>query len=51
MTLREDADLADIDRIATHYTGNPYAQRERGRVSGLIEVDSWHAWNGGRPWT
>jgi PPOX class probable F420-dependent enzyme len=51
MALHEDPDLADIDRIASHYTGNAYAQRDRGRVSGWIEVDSWHAWNGGRPWT
>jgi hypothetical protein len=32
-------------------TGNPYAGRDRGRVSAWIEIDSWHAWNGGRPWT
>ncbi len=50
-TLQDDPDLADIDRIATHYTGSPYAQRDRGRVSAWIEVESWHAWNGGRPWT
>jgi PPOX class probable F420-dependent enzyme len=50
-TLAEDHDLSDIDRIATHYTGKPYAQRGRGRVSARIEVESWHAWNGGRPWT
>ena len=51
VTLSDDAGLSDIDRIATHYTGRPYAQRDRGRVSGWIEVESWHAWNGGRPWT
>jgi PPOX class probable F420-dependent enzyme len=51
MTLQDDPDLVDIDRIARHYTGNPYAQRDRGRVSGYIEIESWHAWNGGRPWT
>ena len=51
IALTDDPDLADIDRIATHYTGEPYAQRDRGRVSGWIEVESWHAWNGGRPWT
>src|SRR3954451_13013428 len=48
--LQEDPDLTDIDRIARHYTGEPYPQRERGRVSAWIEVDSWHAWSGGRPW-
>jgi PPOX class probable F420-dependent enzyme len=50
-TLRDDPDLADIDRISTHYTGAPYSQRDRGRVSAEIEVESWHAWNGGRPWS
>ncbi|MFF9092950.1 PPOX class F420-dependent oxidoreductase [Streptomyces sp. NPDC014776] len=42
--LREDKDLADIDRLATHYTGGPYPRRERGRVSALIEVERWHGW-------
>jgi PPOX class probable F420-dependent enzyme len=50
VTLREDPDLADIDRLSRHYTGAPYAERGRGRVSALIEVSSWHAWNRGRPW-
>jgi PPOX class probable F420-dependent enzyme len=49
-TLQDDPDLADIDRISKHYLGNPYGHRDRGRVSAWIEVQSWHAWNGGRPW-
>jgi len=49
--LEEDAHLGDIDRICTHYMGAPYGQRERGRVSALIEVESWYAWDAGRPWT
>jgi PPOX class probable F420-dependent enzyme len=51
VTLVDDPDLVDIDRLSTHYMGNPYSQRDRGRVSGWIEIDSWHAWYGGRPWT
>ena len=51
ITLEDAAGLADIDRISKHYTGNPNAQRDRGRVTGSIEVESWHAWNGGKPWT
>ena len=51
VTLVDDADLVDIDRLSTHYMGNPYSQRDRARVSGWIEIDSWHAWYGGRPWT
>jgi PPOX class probable F420-dependent enzyme len=42
--LRDDTDLSDIDRLATHYTGRPYANRERGRVSAWIELDTWHGW-------
>ncbi|MGC4888872.1 PPOX class F420-dependent oxidoreductase [Micromonospora sp. NBC_01392] len=42
--LRDDTDLADIDRLARHYTGKPYPRRERGRVSASIEIDRWHGW-------
>jgi PPOX class probable F420-dependent enzyme len=48
--LDEDA-LEDIDRISRHYTGQPYGDRERGRVSARIEVESWHSWAINRPWT
>jgi PPOX class probable F420-dependent enzyme len=41
----DDPDLADIDRIATHYTGGPYRVRDRKRVSVRIEIDRWHGWN------
>lgn len=40
----DDPDLADIDRIARHYTGQPYGVRDRKRVSAWIEIDRWHAW-------
>jgi PPOX class probable F420-dependent enzyme len=50
ITLEADTNLEDIDRICTHYMGSPYSQRDRGRVTGRIEVESWHAWNGGAPW-
>jgi PPOX class probable F420-dependent enzyme len=42
--MYEDADLADIDRVARHYTGGPYPQRDRGRISAWIAVDHWHSW-------
>ncbi len=42
--LKDDVDMVDIDRISTHYTGSPYAVRDRGRVSAWIEVDRWHGW-------
>ncbi|MFJ9117238.1 PPOX class F420-dependent oxidoreductase [Streptomyces sp. NPDC102394] len=40
----EDEGLADIDRISTHYTGKPYPDRVRPRVSAWIEVERWHGW-------
>ncbi|MCG5217332.1 PPOX class F420-dependent oxidoreductase [Streptosporangium sp. KLBMP 9127] len=42
--LYEDQGLADIDRIARHYTGSPYPTRERTRFSAWITVDRWHGW-------
>ncbi|GAB2729092.1 PPOX class F420-dependent oxidoreductase [Streptomyces bullii] len=42
--IYDDEDLADIDRLAEHYTGKPYPERNRGRVSARIEVDRWHGW-------
>ena len=50
VVIDEDA-LDDIDRISRHYIGQPYPQRDRGRVSAWIEVATWHAWAGGGPWT
>ena len=45
---RDDPDLSDIDRLAEHYTGKPYAVRDRRRVSAWIEVDRWHGWGAAR---
>jgi PPOX class probable F420-dependent enzyme len=42
--LSDDPDLADIDRISRHYTGQAYPQRDRKRISAWIEVDRWHGW-------
>jgi PPOX class probable F420-dependent enzyme len=40
--------LADIDRLARHYTGERYAKRERPRVSCWVRIDRWHGWGGAR---
>ncbi|MEU6841978.1 PPOX class F420-dependent oxidoreductase [Streptomyces sp. NPDC046716] len=42
--LRPDEGLADIDRIARHYTGGPYPDRVRSRVTAVVEVERWHGW-------
>lgn len=46
--MRDDAGLVDIDRLAEHYTGKPYSNRERGRVSARMEIDRWHGWGAAR---
>ena len=51
VSLEPDPELSDIDRLSQHYLGQPYAQRDRGRVSAWIGVDSWHAWAVREPWS
>jgi PPOX class probable F420-dependent enzyme len=43
-SFEDDPELVDIDRIATHYVGHRYADRNRARVSAWMDVESWHAW-------
>jgi PPOX class probable F420-dependent enzyme len=40
----DDPDFSGIDRLSTHYTGQPYSNRDRGRVNAWIRIDRWHAW-------
>jgi PPOX class probable F420-dependent enzyme len=42
--LVDDPDLADIDRLSVHYTGEAYPTRDRKRVSARIRVETWHGW-------
>jgi PPOX class probable F420-dependent enzyme len=49
-SLEPDPDFEVIDRISRHYTGEAYGQRDRGRVSAYIEVESWHSWAVYKPW-
>ena len=42
--MKDDDDLVDIDRLSTHYRGEPYPNRRNARVSAWIEVDRWHGW-------
>lgn len=42
--LTDDEGLRDIDRLARHYTGDPYADRESPRVSTHLAVERWHGW-------
>jgi PPOX class probable F420-dependent enzyme len=42
--MRDDEGLVDIDRLSTHYRGQPYTRRDSPRVSAWIAVDRWHGW-------
>ena len=44
VSLEDDEALVDIDRLAVRYTGRPYRNRERRRISAWIEPERWHAW-------
>jgi PPOX class probable F420-dependent enzyme len=40
--IRDDEGLADIDRLSQRYRGEPYWNRDRKRVTALIEPERWH---------
>jgi PPOX class probable F420-dependent enzyme len=42
--IRPDPDLADIDRLAQRYTGQPYRDRARESWTALVEIKRWHSW-------
>lgn len=44
VSIKDDPDLVDIDRLSQRYYGRPFRNREQKRVSAWIEVDRWHGW-------
>jgi PPOX class probable F420-dependent enzyme len=44
VSIEEDPDLHDIDRLALRYTGKPYRKRDRPRFSAWMVAERWHAW-------
>lgn len=42
--IYDDDGLADIDALSRHYQGREYPDRERSRVSALIDIDRVHGW-------
>src|SRR3954451_14389902 len=43
-SIADDEGLRDIDRLARHYTGNSYPNRESPRVSARVAIERWHGW-------
>lgn len=48
--IEQDAELADIDRLAIRYTGAPFSRRDARRYSAWMKVETWHGWEGSQAW-
>ncbi len=42
--IRDDPEFVDVDRLAMHYEGKPYEDRDWRSVTVLVEVDRWHTY-------
>lgn len=42
--LRDDPQLADLDRLSMRYYGSSYPKRGLDCVTALVRVERWHAW-------
>jgi hypothetical protein len=51
VSIENDPDLADIDRLARRYTGRDYRNRDRNSVSAWVEPERWYGWQDGRAWS
>ncbi len=45
VSIEEDPTLEGIDRLALHYTGKPFRNRDAKRFNAWIEVERWHGWD------
>ena len=50
VSIEDDSDLADIDRLAHRYTGREYRNRDRSSVTAWVELERWYGWSGGGLW-
>ena len=44
ISMHEDPDLIDIDRLSVRYTGKPFRNRKARRISAWIKPRVWHVW-------
>jgi PPOX class probable F420-dependent enzyme len=49
VSIEDDSDLADIDRLAVRYTGQAFVRRDEKRVSAWLAPERWHGWAGAAP--
>jgi PPOX class probable F420-dependent enzyme len=50
VSIEDDVELVDIDRLARRYTGRPFRTRDRRRISAWMEAERWHGWNDRGAW-
>jgi PPOX class probable F420-dependent enzyme len=50
VSIADDPDLADIDRLARRYTGEAFRNRTAKRVSAWLEPERWHGWSASGRW-
>jgi PPOX class probable F420-dependent enzyme len=50
VSIEDDPDLTDIDRLAVRYTGQPFRRRDAKRVSAWLVPERWHGWSDAGPW-
>jgi PPOX class probable F420-dependent enzyme len=44
VSIEDDPDLVDIDRLAVRYSGGPFRSRDARRVSAWMEPRRWSSW-------
>jgi PPOX class probable F420-dependent enzyme len=44
VTLVDDSDQKDVDRLTQHYTGGSWTERGQQRVSAWLDVESYYIW-------
>jgi PPOX class probable F420-dependent enzyme len=44
VSIEEDPEMHDIDRLSLRYTGRAYPKRDRARFSAWMVPEQWHAW-------
>jgi PPOX class probable F420-dependent enzyme len=50
VSIADDTDLVDIDRLSVRYTDRPFRRRDAKRVSAWLQPERWHGWSDAGPW-
>jgi PPOX class probable F420-dependent enzyme len=50
VSIADDTDLVDIDRLSLRYTRRPFRRRDAKRVSAWLQPERWHGWSDAGPW-